>query len=68
MNNLESNLTIFMIAYFSNYNIEKVIKQISKNIKIIIIENSNLYQTKIYFEKKYSNINVIIKFRGICSK
>jgi len=65
MNNLESNLTIFMIAYFSNYNIEKVIKQISKNIKIIIIENSNLYQTKIYFEKKYSNINVILSEKNL---
>lgn len=65
MNNLGSKLTIFMIAYYSNYNIEKVIKQVSKNIKIIIIENSNLYQTKIYFENKYSNINVILSKKNL---
>lgn len=60
MDNLNKKLTIFMIAYHSNYNIEKIIKQINKNIKIIIVENSNLLETKNYFESRYHNINVIL--------
>jgi N-acetylglucosaminyl-diphospho-decaprenol L-rhamnosyltransferase len=60
MNNLNKKLTIFMVAYYSNYNIEEVIKKIDKNIKIIIIENSNLSETKKYFESRYNNINVIL--------
>ena len=57
---METKLTIFMIAYYSNYNVEKIIKQINPKIKIIIIENSNLLETKNYYEKKYKNINVIL--------
>ncbi len=60
MNNINKKITIFMIAYYSNYNIEKIIKKIDKSIKIIIIENSNLLKTKKYFEDRYSNISVIL--------
>ena len=64
MNNINKKLTIFMIAYYSNYNIEKIIKKIDKDIKIIIIENSNLLETKKYYESKYRNINVILSSRN----
>ena len=60
MNNINKKITIFMIAYYSNYNIEKIIKKIDKSINIIIIENSNLLKTKKYFEDRYSNISVIL--------
>jgi N-acetylglucosaminyl-diphospho-decaprenol L-rhamnosyltransferase len=64
MNNINKKLTIFMVAYYSNYNIEKIIKKIDKDIKIIIIENSNLLETKKYYESKYSNINVVLSSRN----
>jgi GT2 family glycosyltransferase len=60
MNKIEDDLTIFMIAYNSNFKIEKIIKKINPKIKILIIENSNLLKTKIYFENKYKNMSVIL--------
>lgn len=60
MNNFYNKLTIFMIAYHSNYGFERIIKKINPKIKIIIIENSNLSETKNYFEKKYKNVKVIL--------
>ena len=60
MKNIQKNLTIFMIAYHSNYRIENVIKKINPKIKILIIENLNLIETKNYFEKKFKNVKVIL--------
>ena len=60
MKNIQKNLTVFMIAYHSNYRIENVIKKINPKIKILIIENSNLIETKNYFEKKFKNVKVIL--------
>ena len=54
------DLSIILVAYKSNFEIEKIIKQINPLIKIIIVENSNLQKTKSYYEKKYKNINVIL--------
>ena len=51
MKNIQKNLIKFIIAYHSNYRIENVIKKINPKIKILIIENSNLIETKNYFEK-----------------
>ena len=55
-----SKITIFMIAYHSDYGVERIIKKINSKIKIIIIENSNLSETKEYFERKYKNVKVIL--------
>jgi N-acetylglucosaminyl-diphospho-decaprenol L-rhamnosyltransferase len=55
-----NKLTIFMIAYHSDYSFERIIKKINPKIKIIIIENSNLSETKTYFERKYKNVKVIL--------
>jgi len=49
LNSIEKDLTIFMVAYHSDYSFENLIKKINSNIKIIIIENSNLKSTKEYF-------------------
>jgi hypothetical protein len=64
MKSIYNNLTIFFVAYHSDYSFEKLIKKINKKIKIIIIENSNLSETKIYFEKKYKNVKVILSSKN----
>ena len=53
-------LSIFLVAYKSNFEIEKIISQINPLVNIIIVENSKLQETKNYFEKKYKNIQVIL--------
>ena len=54
-------LTIIMISYKSEKKINNFIKKIPKDIKVIIIENSNNLQLKKNIEKKYKNIKVFVK-------
>ncbi len=54
------NITVFFVSYYSKNRIEKLIKKINKNIKILIIDNAHEKGFKAYFEKKYKNIKVIV--------
>jgi GT2 family glycosyltransferase len=60
MNGFESNITFVIVSFNSDHIIEKCIKSISYNIKIIIVENSNNINLKNYLENKFSNVDVII--------
>ena len=53
------NLTIFFVSYFSKIKIEKIIKKINSNIKVLVIDNANESGLKNYFEKKFKNIKVL---------
>ena len=39
MNNFEKNITFVIVSYKSSHIIEKCIKSINSNIKIIVVEN-----------------------------
>ena len=56
-----NEITIILISYKSENKIYDFIKQIPKNIKTIIIENSNNKQFKETIENKHKNISVYIK-------
>jgi GT2 family glycosyltransferase len=60
MNNFEKNVTFVIVSFKSNYIIEKCIKSIKPNVKIIIVENSDDINVKNYLENKFSNVEVII--------
>ena len=49
---MNKDLTIVFSSYQSHRHLEKLIKQFSKNFKIIIIENSLDYKIKFFLEKK----------------
>ena len=59
--NYYKKLTIVLISYKSEKKIYNFIKKIPKNIKAIIIENSNNLKLKKKIEKRYKNIKVFIK-------
>ena len=54
------DLTIVIVTFYSENIIYKCIESIGKNIKIIIVENSNNLELKKDIEKKYSNVEVIL--------
>ena len=56
-----NKLTIILISYKSEKKIKYFVKKIPKNIKTIIIENSNNFKLKKNIEDKYKNIKVFIK-------
>jgi GT2 family glycosyltransferase len=60
VNSFEKNITFVIVSFKSNYVIEKCIKSIKHNIKIIIVENSNDINVKNDLENKFSNVEVII--------
>ena len=60
MNSFEENITFVIVSFKSNHIIEKCIKSIKPNIKVIIVENSNDINVKSYLEDKFSNVEVII--------
>ena len=60
MNN-HNKLTVVLISFKSEKKIKSFIKKIPKDIKVIIIENSNNTILKKNIEKNYKNINVFIK-------
>jgi N-acetylglucosaminyl-diphospho-decaprenol L-rhamnosyltransferase len=60
MNSFEKNITFVIVSFKSNHIIEKCIKSIKPNLKIIIVENSDNINVKNYLENKFSNVEVII--------
>ena len=56
---LNKDLTIIFVSYFSKKLIEKPLNTISKEIKVLIIENSLDLSAKNELESKYSNVKVI---------
>ena len=59
--NTHNKLTIILISYKSEKKINSFIKKIPRDIRVIIVENSNNTILKKNIEKKYKNINVFIK-------
>ena len=60
MNSFEKNITFVIVSFKSDHIIEKCIKSINHNIKIIIVENSDNINVKNYLENKFSNVEVIV--------
>jgi len=60
MNNFEKNITFVIVSFKSGHIIERCIKSINFNIKIVVVENSNNFLFKKYLENKFSNVEVII--------
>jgi GT2 family glycosyltransferase len=60
MNIFEKNITTVIVSFNSDRIIERCIKSIKPNIKIIIVENSDNINVKNYLENKFSNVEVII--------
>jgi GT2 family glycosyltransferase len=60
MNSFEENITFVIVSFKSGHIIEKCIKSIKPDIKIIIIENSDNIYIKNYLENKFPNVKVII--------
>ncbi len=60
MNSFEKNITFVIVSFKSGHIIEKCIKSINHNIKIIIVENSDNINVKNYLENKFSNVKVIV--------
>ena len=54
------DLTIVIVTFYSENIIHKCIESIGKNIKIIIVENSNNLKLKKDIEKKYPNVQVLL--------
>ena len=57
---LNKDLTIVFVSFFSKNIIEKPISQITNDIPIIVVENSQDIELKNFLEKKFKNVKVII--------
>ena len=60
MDNFEKDITFVIVSFRSGHIIEKCIKSISSNAKIIIVENSENIEVNNYLENKFSNVDVVI--------
>jgi N-acetylglucosaminyl-diphospho-decaprenol L-rhamnosyltransferase len=65
MNKFKNNLTFVIVTYRSQNVIDRCIKSIDSQIKIIVVENSNNFFVKRDLEKKYPNINVLISGKNL---
>ena len=63
--NKYKDLTIVIVTFYSENIIYKCIESIGKNIKIIIVENSNNLELKKDIEKKYSNVEVLLAEKNL---
>ena len=54
------NLTVIIVTFKSENVIHNCLKSIDKDIKILIIDNSNSYEFKQNIEKKYENVSCIL--------
>jgi len=55
----KNKITVVIVTYQTNKNILfKCLKSINKNIKILIIENSNNFKDEEYFLKKFKNLTI----------
>ena len=55
-----SEITIILVSFYSKSIIEKPINLIDPNINILVIENSNSQECKVFLERKYKNVKVIL--------
>ena len=55
MNSFEKNITFVIVSFKSSHIIEKCIKSINSNIRIIVVENSDDIKIKNYLENKFLN-------------
>ena len=62
---MENEITVLFVSYHSDDIIEKSIMSIDKDIKIIVVENSQNKILKNKLEKKYSNVKVIIPQKNL---
>ena len=60
MISFKKNITFVIVSFNSSHIIEKCIKSINRNIKIIVVENSDNFHIKNYLEDRFSNVEVII--------
>ena len=59
------NLSIVIVTFKSEVVIHDCIKSIDKNIKVIVVENSNNYQFKKDLEKLYSNVSCLLTSKNL---
>ena len=60
MNNDLSELTIIIVTYKTNIDVLKnCLNSIDKNIKILLIENSNFFENKKEIEGQFSNVKIL---------
>ena len=57
---MNKELTIVFSSYASDKLLEKILKRFDKEFKTIIIENSLNKKIKLYLERKFKNVTVII--------
>ena len=62
---MENEITVLFVSYHSEDIIEKSIMTIDKNIKIIVVENSQNKILKNKLEEKYSNVEGKIIYEDI---
>jgi GT2 family glycosyltransferase len=60
MSEFEKNITFIIVSFRSDNVIQKCIKSISPDCKVIVVENSQNTSIKKYLEKKFSNVRVLI--------
>ena len=60
MSELFSNCTVVITTFFAGDKLEKCIKNIPQNFKILIIDNGGEKNKKEYFEKKYLNLTYYV--------
>ena len=65
MNKFNKSITFVIVCFNSSDVIEKCIKSINRNIKVIIIENSNDKFIKKYLEKNFSNVKVFLSKKNL---
>ena len=61
----ETDLTIIIVAFKSEENIEECLKSINQKSKIIVIENSQNHKFKEDIERKFSNVQCIIAHKNL---
>ena len=59
------NLSIVIVTFKSETVIHECIKSIDKDIKIIVVENSNNYQFKNELERPYSNVSCVLSSKNL---
>ena len=59
------NLSIVIVTFKSEAVIHDCIKSIDKDIKIIVIENSDNTEFKEKLEEKYSNVSCILSYSNL---
>ena len=65
MSKFNKSITFVIVCFNSSSVIEKCINSINRNIKIIIIENSNNKLIKKYLEKKFLNVKVFLSKKNL---